>query len=181
MSGQYSGVQARLKAVCSRDPLFIHCWAHNLNLVLQDVVKSVSACDRIFNLLQKLYVVIEGSPKRHGDYLACVSDLFLDDGAKVMQSLCSIRWYASSTNLRIVQRCLPAVKNYLETQRDSESLGLLKSIEDVEFVFGVSFLNELFLMANTTSEALQFSDTDLAAAATAVGCPSSGCCQIKTR
>lgn len=32
----------------------------------------------------------------------------------------------------------------------------------------VTFLNELFLLANTTSEALQFSDTDLASAATAV-------------
>jgi hypothetical protein len=119
-------------------------------------------------LLQKLYVVIEGSPKRHGEYLACVSDLCLNDGAIIMQSLCSTRWYARSVNLRIVQRCLPAVFKYLETQRDSDSVGLFKSVNDVEFIFGVVFLNELFLMANTTSEALQSCDTDLAAAAIAI-------------
>lgn len=54
MSGQYTGVQARLKAMCVREPLYVHCWAHNLNLVLQDVVKSVPACSRVLDLLQQL-------------------------------------------------------------------------------------------------------------------------------
>jgi hypothetical protein len=73
MSGQYNGVQAKLKELCTRAPLYVHCWTHILNLVIQDVVKSVALCSRTFDLLQKTYVVVEGSPKRHGEYMACVS------------------------------------------------------------------------------------------------------------
>jgi len=168
MAGQYTGVQARLKGQCAREPIFIHCWAHKLNLVLQDVVKGVPECSRIFDLLQKLYVVIEGSPKRHGEYLSCVSDLGLADGAQILQSLCSTRWSARSTNLRIVDRCMPAVIKYLQTQRDPDSLGLLTAIKNFNVIFGVVFLNELFLFAQSVSEALQFADTDLGIAASAV-------------
>ena len=85
-----------------------------------------------------------------------------------MQSLCSTRRSARSTNLRIVVQCLPAVIKYLDTQRDANSVGLLKAINTVDFLFGMVFLNELFLFANTTSESLQARDTDLAAAVVAV-------------
>jgi len=80
MAGQYTGVQARLKDACSRKPIYVIGWADNFNLVLEDVVSGVSACGRVFDLLQRLYVVIKRSPKRHGEYLSCVSDLYLDDG-----------------------------------------------------------------------------------------------------
>ena len=170
MAGQYSGVQARLKEVCPRQPVYIHCWAHVLNLVLQDVVKGVQLCSKTFDLLQKIYVVIEGSPKRHAQYLACVSDLNLDDGPgpQILQSLSTTRWAARCTNLRIVRRCLPAVIEYLSTQSDTDSRGLLKGISEFEFIFGVEFLHEVFVLANATSVALQANDTDLAAAAIAV-------------
>ena len=74
MSGRYNGVQARLKSLYPREPLFVHCWAHVLNLVIQDVVKSVHLCSRTFELLQKIYVVVEGSPKCHSEYMSCVVD-----------------------------------------------------------------------------------------------------------
>jgi len=154
MAGQYSGVQARLKQLCVREPLFVHCWAHNLNLVLQDTVKNVLVCRQIFDLLNKLYVVIEGSPKRHGEYLSYVSELCLDDGQRILQSLCSTRWSARSTNLRVVLKCLPAVIKYLESQYDSDSVGLLKTIKNIEFIFGITFLNELFLLAGSAIKVL---------------------------
>lgn len=168
MSGQYGGVQARLKEVCPRQPVYIHCWAHVLNLVLQDSVKCVQSCSRTFDLLQKIYVVIEGSPKRDAEYLACVSDLHLDDGPQIMQSLSATRWSARCTNLRIVRRCLPAIVNYLASLSDPDSRRLLRAISECDFVFGIEFLHEVFMLANTTSLALQASDTDLAAAAVAV-------------
>lgn len=69
MSGLVNRVQARMKELCARKPIFVHCWAHVLNLILQDVVKQVPFCARIFYLLQQIYVQIEGSPKRHGEYM----------------------------------------------------------------------------------------------------------------
>ena len=58
MAGQYNGLQVRIKELCPRNLLFVHCWAHVLNLVLQNAVKAVPLCSRIFELLQKIYVVI---------------------------------------------------------------------------------------------------------------------------
>lgn len=168
MSGQYNGLQARIKELCARDPLFVHCWAHVLNLVLQDAVKSVPLCSRIFELLQKIYVVIEGSPKRHAQYYACVSSQHLDDGLQALQSLSATRWAARCVNLRIVHRCLPAIIEFLEAQSDVDSLGLLKALKDFKFVFGLEFLLRIFMAASAASEALQAKDMDLAAAASAV-------------
>ena len=51
MAGQYSGVQAKLKELCTREPLDVHCWPHVLNLVIQDLMKSVALRSRTFDLL----------------------------------------------------------------------------------------------------------------------------------
>ena len=165
MSGCYNGLQARLKELAPRAPIYIHCWAHILNLVLQDVAKSASLCKRTFELLQEIYAVIEGSPQRHGKYLKAIEDLHLDVGLLALQSLSGTRWAARCVNLRIVHRCLPAVLECLSQMNEVHTAGLLKSISDPTFVFGLEFLMPLFLAANATSEALQAKDIDLSAAA----------------
>ena len=58
---------------------------------------------------------------------------------------------------------------FLEGQSSSDARGLLAAVKDTHFLFGLEFLRELFVSVNATSEALQSSDTDLAAAATAIG------------
>ena len=114
-----------------------------------------------------MYVLIEGSPKRHAEYSECVSALGLNDGLKCLQSLSATRWSARCVNLRIVHRCLPAVLNFLEGKNDVE-WGLLTALKDFKFVFGLRFLMRLFLSATAASEALQASDADLVAAGNAV-------------
>lgn len=168
MSGIHTGLQARMKDTCSRKPVFVHCWAHVLNLVVHDVIKVVPACSKVFDILQQLYVFIEGSPKRHSEYLGCLSDVNLEAGPTVMQTLSATRWYARCINLRIAHRCLPVIKRFLEGNTSSDASGLLTALKDVQFQFGLEFLRELFISINATSEALQSSDIDLAAAATAI-------------
>ena len=75
ISGHTSGLQARLKDLSIRKPIFVHYWAHVLNLVLLDTCKQVSACPRTLELLHSVYVVVEGSPKRHGEYMTLIADL----------------------------------------------------------------------------------------------------------
>ena len=135
---------------------------------MQDVVKVVPVCSTVFDVLQKLYVLIEGSPKRHSEYLSCLSDLRLENGPSVLQSLSATRWSARCVNLRIVYRCLPAIKRFLEDQETRDARGMLAVVNGAQFSFGLQFLRELFISVNATSEALQASETDLAAAATAI-------------
>jgi len=54
---------------------------------MQDVVKQVPRCARTFDLLQKMYVLVEGSSKSHGDYLQCLNELELTDGLQILQFL----------------------------------------------------------------------------------------------
>ena len=49
-----------MKDLCSRKPVFVHCWAHVLNLILQVVVKQVPRCGRTFDLLQSEDVCASG-------------------------------------------------------------------------------------------------------------------------
>jgi hypothetical protein len=107
---------------------------------------------------------VEGSPKRHTAYLTCVSDLHLENGLKILQSLSSTRWAARSINLRIVHRCLQALLKFLDEDDTSESNGLSFIIKDVSFIFGLEFLKDLFMTINTTSTALQASEIDLSVA-----------------
>ena len=54
MSGIYTGVQSRLKEIVP-NALYVHCAAHNLNLVVQDAVLGVQAISNFFTTLQDIY------------------------------------------------------------------------------------------------------------------------------
>ncbi len=80
-------MQARLKELAPWSPVYIHCAAHVLNLVLQYVTKSAPLRNRTFELLQEIYVIIEGSSKGHGQYIKAIEDLHLENGLLALQTL----------------------------------------------------------------------------------------------
>ena len=52
MSGAYGGVQQMIKDMCPSSPVpFIHCASHNLNLVINDAVKSIPQNETFFTIL----------------------------------------------------------------------------------------------------------------------------------
>ena len=57
MSGKCSGVQERLRQAAPY-AVYIHCYAHTLNLVLVDSTKSLPSAREFFVLLEHLYVFI---------------------------------------------------------------------------------------------------------------------------
>ena len=57
VSEMYSGVQARIKAVENR-AVYIHCYAHCLNLVLVDAVKHNNNATNFFGIIQSLYFFV---------------------------------------------------------------------------------------------------------------------------
>lgn len=60
MSGNVGGVQARLREIVP-SALYIHCYAHRLNLVVVDCVRNIKASGEFFLILQRLYNFISGS------------------------------------------------------------------------------------------------------------------------
>jgi len=180
MSGAYNGLQALVKQAGRYKPIYVHCWAHVLNLVLQDVAKSTALCSRTFDLLQRIYVVVEGLAKRHSEYLKACESMRLNDGLLALQSLSGTRWSAKAVNLRIVKRCMPAICACLAEMSDTEGDGLLNAIRDPTFVFGVEFLSRLFTLVNESSEALQSAECDMAAAANSIADLKADICRMNS-
>lgn len=63
MSGIFNGVQARILEI-EEKAFFVHCTAHNLNLVVQDSVKSITECRDTLNIIKDLINFIKDSPRR---------------------------------------------------------------------------------------------------------------------
>jgi len=61
VAGHLSGVNAVFRNTYAPCAQYIHCFNHRLNLVLVDVVKSVSCCVETLSLLQTCYVFLSGS------------------------------------------------------------------------------------------------------------------------
>ena len=55
--GHCSGVQQHIRNVAP-NALYVHCYAHTLNLVLVDSVKMVPYATEFFSLLEAVYVFV---------------------------------------------------------------------------------------------------------------------------
>jgi len=63
VSGKISGLQSRIR---EKEPraLFVHCTAHNLNLVVQDAIEKVSTAKKFIGIFKDLINFVRDSPKR---------------------------------------------------------------------------------------------------------------------
>ena len=60
MSGKCSGVQQCIKEVAPQ-ALYVHCYAHCLNLALVDTTRSIADASDFFALMETLYVFMSSS------------------------------------------------------------------------------------------------------------------------
>ena len=89
MSGQYTGVQQRLKAVAPH-AIYVHCYAH-INLVLVDSVKNVSIASEFFALAESLYVFVS-TTKAHAVFMTKQKELHPGKPPLQLQRLSDTRW-----------------------------------------------------------------------------------------
>ena len=68
MSGCNAGVQALIQAQFPQ-AVYVHCYAHRLNLVLVDVVKRLPVASNFFALMEAVYVFLSSS-KAHEIFLS---------------------------------------------------------------------------------------------------------------
>ncbi|GBL72855.1 hypothetical protein AVEN_128053-1 [Araneus ventricosus] len=61
--GQYTGMQALIKS-SNPESIFVHCYAHVLNLVLLQSISNIRECKIFFSTLSGLAVFFSRSPKR---------------------------------------------------------------------------------------------------------------------
>ena len=91
MSGRCSGVQERLHEFAPQ-AVYIHCYAHNLNLALVDCVKGVADAREFFLLLEALCVHINNKSTCSIHKQAKKKKLHPDRQICQLQRLSDTRW-----------------------------------------------------------------------------------------
>ncbi|XP_025206903.1 zinc finger MYM-type protein 1-like [Melanaphis sacchari] len=63
MSGQHNGLQTLVRSKC-KNAIFVHCYAHKLNLILKQSVDYIKECKIFFTMLSGLSSFFSKSTKR---------------------------------------------------------------------------------------------------------------------
>ena len=150
ISGNHTGLQARLKEL-SPSAMFVHCYAHVLNLVIVDTMTSNRAARDFFGVLQNLSVFIQTCTKRHAVYAKKQAEIHEEEQnpkrfqVRTLKSLCETRWACRADAINTINASLKAVYRTLldihETERKAniaaEAKGLLASI-DFDFILSLN-------------------------------------------
>ncbi len=151
MSGIRSGVQALMKKE-SDSCLYVHCFAHSLNLCVQDVVKK---CELLFSycidFIMQLVQLIKFSPKRLHLFLSIQKQISLRDSS--LKPLCPTRWTVRHfaidgvlKNYKALVSCLQEVQEGRD-EYAAKARGLLTQMESFELLFSLKLSYVVFAAA----------------------------------
>ena len=162
MSGQYSGLQARLK---EKNPLvfFIPCSAHSLNLVGSRAVQCCTTAIRFFDFVQSLYNYFADSTGRW-----TTLETFFDSANMTLKSLSTTRWCAREDACKSLNVDWKAVFSALRTFSENENgrvrceaEGLLRKLNSIEVAFMTSVWGCILQQFGKTMKKLQAEDADI--------------------
>lgn len=163
MSGIYSGVLKRISDIIP-SASYVHCTAHNLNLVLCDLAKSTPKMSQFFDTIQDIFLFFSKSAPRWAS-LALGNDV-----AKiVLKKVCTTRWeakhkavYALKTRFIDVLKSLTNL-SLTSTKADEKfkAIGLKKKIESFEFILLLTMWEIILRNFHFVSKKLQSTNTNL--------------------
>lgn len=159
MSGWASGVQARFREKVPH-AIYIHCYAHRLNLVLMNSLKNISQLNDVLNTIQTVYNYISNSNTRHVLFVEAQKEL--DQKVLELERTVITRWfywYQSIRKIKLRYEAILSVLNILAssscTKSASEAIGLKTRMESFQFIMCLHLLEKIFSVTNCLSEQLQ--------------------------
>lgn len=139
MSGKLSGVQQRIREIVN-SALYVHCYAHRLNLIAVDCCKSVLHAADFFAKLQNLYVFMSGS-NVHEKWISTQKEMYPHKCVLELKQQLDTRWSSQVLACGIVSKRFDVVLNVLQSLEDdenrnraTEAQSILNGI-DLKFVF----------------------------------------------
>ena len=75
-------------------PIYFHCFAHCLNLVLEKCAETFPVVHDVFSTIGSIYKVMEGSSKRHAVYEVNLKRFSIKDGSTALRGFSDTRWAA---------------------------------------------------------------------------------------
>lgn len=160
MTGQYSGLQARIK---NENPkaLFIPCSSHSLNLVGVNAVKSCPKVVFYFDFVQKLYTFFVLS-------LNILIECLITN--KTLKRCVETRWSAHADAVNCLYISYDRIKDALKKvecddnqtpEAKCEAKGLVKQMNSYEVVLLTVIWNEILSRFNATSKSTQNTNMNL--------------------
>jgi hypothetical protein len=178
MIGHVKGLRTLISEV-AESALYIHCCAHNLNLVLVDVAKNRQRQDAIpcvaelFHVLQRLYNFLAGSPKRLDVFRNAQNQNKSENSRNLtLKQLSDTRWSSRYEALKAVNECFKSILDSLKIIKDTstdaehriEAQSLIDSLKDFPFLIAFQCFFKLLGMINALSKSFQSETQDLAQA-----------------
>ena len=171
MSGVRNGVQALIKKEADHC-LYVHCFAHSLNLAIQDVTKR---CELLCNFMQfifQLVQLIKFSPKRMNLFERVRKEVTFSDSesalAQSLRTLCPTRWTVRHSAIDSILKNYQALMSTLEVVQQGQDeyaakgKGLLMQMESFDIFFSLKLSFLIFSAAEQFSTNLQAKDTTVA-------------------
>jgi hypothetical protein len=178
MSGVHNGLQAKIKERHTKNAHYMHCNAHNLNLVIVDISKSCTFVEEFFNTMQAVYVMCSASTKRFARLEELVNARVTNnkgEGSGSNQSttvgkLSNTRWNCRYENVKRVKEkfkeLLTLIREIIEENgsKSPEAKGLYDRLNSFQFVFTMLLMENLLGKTNVLSKFLQKGDQNLLSA-----------------
>jgi hypothetical protein len=164
MSGQYSGLQKRLKDI-NHHINFVPCAAHSLNLVGSCAAESCLSAVNFFGILQTVYNFFSASTHRWS-----VLESNLPKGLVVVKTLSNTRWSARADATKAlakgysnIQSALQSIMNdkSQQTTTRTDAGSLVTKLSELETALMTLIWQMLLQRFQATSESLQRYDIDV--------------------
>ena len=164
MSGLRNGVQALVKKEAVHC-LYVHCFAHSLNLCVQDVTKKCELLRNCMDFIFQLVKLIKFSAKRLNLFESVRKDITIADNESVLspslRTLCPTRWTVRHSAIDSILKNYQALVSTLEIVEQghdeyaAKGRGLLTQMESFEIFFSLKLAFLIFSASEQFSTNLQ--------------------------
>ena len=164
MSGRVKGVQAQIRE-SQKAAMYIHCYAHRLNLVIVAVAREVQYADDFFAIVELLYVFL-ARQKVHEVFMRFQQERGLSQ--REIGRLSETRWACRYHNVLVIKERfgviidVPGEVQHLgDAEISVQAKGLVPQIQSCQFVANLCLFCRILSTMYGVSTALQSSTTDI--------------------
>ena len=173
MSGCYNGLQAIIKEKVGDHIIYVHCYAHSLNLVLKDAVAvDTTNVVKLFDDLGSLHNLFNRSMKIHELFVEIQKEKQLQYVVSVKR-LNTMRWSSRELCLKVLHERYDEIIEVLKKVSDDRDLedkqravatGLRRPFLKKEIVATAILFKEIFAITGPLNTYLQSTKMDLSKA-----------------
>ena len=163
MSGSVRGVQTRFREK-HPEAIYVHCYAHELNLVLCHTCKAIPEASFFFDMLESLYSCFSTSIKSHDQLVAVQKELNIERRELVQISSTRSTRSCQVNSINALLRNFPAVIRSLQMLNTPIAVGLLSKLSKRTTVYLLVVFQRLLGIKEGFHRFLQGTSIDLARA-----------------